>query len=700
MSEPKRHWSRISKVISESLIAQRAELPGWCAVSFGSGIGLYFGLAFEPDIWVYGWLLFAAGLSLVVLRATPYAFRPLLLFFALFCLGLFWAGARAQMVAAPVLDFRYYGPIEGRVVKLDRSSSGADRVMLDHVVLDRVDPEDTPFRVRVALHGKGGAAEVVPGARVIVNGHLEAPPGPAEPGGFDFRRSAWFDRLGAVGYSRTPLLLLAPAGQAPDLWIYRARRAVVEFLAQRMEAETAGIAAAILVGDRAGLDEETTQDLRDSNLAHLLAISGLHMGLLSGFVFGAVRVLFALAGSLALRTDSRKIAAFVALFAALIYLFLSGGSVATMRAFVMTAVILIAVLLDRRALSLRSVALAAGFVLVIRPDEITGPGFQMSFAATTALVFAFDMIRTHLARRSGWRHFLGSLVWSSFVAGLATAPFAAAHFNQFAHFGLVANLVSVPVMGVLVMPAAVTGLFLAPLGLEMVSFWGMATGLGWILIVADWVAELPGAVGYVKSPGAAVLPMISLGALFVILWRGGLRWFGLCPVVLALFLWSTTKRPLILVADTGSLIGLYTPEGRALSKLKGDGFAARVWAENDGLRISREVAMAMPGISRVERTSRIPTEGGDVVLVTGKTALAALNDCAGAQILISNQWDGGTRGCDFFDLKRLDETGSLAIWSTQSGLKATTARDLTGERLWNMGAVPFRQSIRAINSSE
>lgn len=158
------------------------------------------------------------------------------------------------------------------------------------------------------------------------------------------------------------------------------------YLQQRIPGETGGFAAAITAGDRSGVGEQTLTALRQSNLAHLLAISGLHMGLLTGFVFAAVRVLFCLVPPVALRWPVKKLAALAALAAGAGYLMLSGGNVATERAFVMVAVMLGAVLLNRRAITLRAVAVAALIVLLRRPESLLSPGFQMSFAATAALV--------------------------------------------------------------------------------------------------------------------------------------------------------------------------------------------------------------------------------------------------------------------------------------------------------------------------
>lgn len=575
---------------------QRGALMPWSPVALGLGVAMYFALRVEPGAPAY---LFA-GLAMVAGAACLGALRevwgPFGLALALVAAGFCLAGFRAHSVAGPVLEFRYYGPIEGRVVGIDRSASDALRLTLDQVRLDDVSPARTPTRVRVALHGTQGWLTPTPGARVMMTGHLSPPSGPAEPGGFDFQRHAWFLSLGAVGYTRTPAVLAEPRpdGAAP---LFHLRMRLSRAIQAQIEGQPGAFAAAVLTGDRSGLEVGPIADMRDANIAHLLAISGLHMGLLTGFVYASLRWLLALIAPLALRYPIRKWAAVGALAAGSFYLALSGGNVATERAFIQVAVMLCAVLLDRRAITLRSVALAALIVLAHRPETLFSPGFQMSFAATTALVAVFGALRDvdWLRARPKWQKWLIALVVSSLVAGLATAPYAAAHFNRFAVYGLLANLLSVPVMGSVIIPAAVVAALLWPLGLSGWAFAVMEPALQWILEVAARVAALPGATEPVVSPPPMTLGAITLAALLMILWQGRARWLGVLPLLLCFALWPGSARPILLVSDTGRLAGVFTDEGRALSRPRGDGFVAGIWLENDGDGADQAVAAARGG---------------------------------------------------------------------------------------------------------
>jgi len=688
---------------------QRGALMPWTAVALGIGVALYFALPVEPGPVEYGaaGVLVGLGLALGLWRRETLA--PLGLVLALSAIGFASAGLRAHQVAGPVLDFRYYGPVEGRVVGIDRSSSDVPRLTLDRVRLDDVSPDRTPRRVRVSLHGAQRWLDPEPGARVMMTAHLGPPSGPAEPGGFDFQRHAWFLSLGAVGYTRTPMLLAEARPEGAQA-VFHMRMAMSEAIRARIEGQPGAFAAAVLTGDRSGLDADTVENMRVANIAHLLAISGLHMGLLTGFVYGALRLALALIPALALRYPIRKWAAAGALAAGAFYLALSGGNVATERAFIQVAVMLTAVMLDRRAITLRSVAIAGVIILLHRPETLFSPGFQMSFAATAALVAVFNGLRgaEWLRVRPGWQKWVFALVLSSTVAGLATAPFAAAHFNRIAVFGLIANLLTVPVMGSLIIPGAVVAALLWPLGLSGLAFAVMQPGLAWILDVSARVAEMPGAVSHVPSPPAGTLGLIALGGLVAILWRGRGRWAGTLPLALAALLWTGVARPDLLVSDTGRLVGAWTPEGRALSRPRGDGFVAGVWLENDGDGATQEAAAARAGWRATGAGVSITLEGLRIWHGAGRRALAeaaaacATHDLvilsepgreadpaidgiapdAGPTVLMAARAAAGSAPCTLIDADFLAETGALAIHVDGGAITIRTARHRQGDRLW------------------
>ena len=654
----------------------------WLALAFGAGVGIYFALPVEPSdtAAIIMGLVAACLLFIAFLWRGGLGLIPLLLACAV--LGVLIAQARTQLVAGPVLGYRYYGAVEGRIILIDRSASGATRLTLDRVRLDRMAPAATPRRVRISLQDDTGVTPQ-PGLRVMTTGHPLAPSGPTEPGGFDFQRHAWFLQLGGVGYTQVPLLLAQPSKGGSSLAVARIRAAVGDGFRARMPGQAGQVAAAITTGDRAGLSDAVTADLRASNLAHLLAISGLHMGLLVGFVFWAVRGGLALVPSVALRHPTRAWAAAAALPFALGYLFLSGGSVATQRAFVMAAVMLGAILLGRRALSIRSVAIAAILVLIWRPESLTGPGFQMSFAATGALVLAFGAFarsdRPDWMR--GWRGAVISLLLSSVVAGLATGPFAALHFNRIGQYGVLANMLAVPMMGLAVMPLLFIGLILWPIGLEMVPLRVAGWGIEWILFVADRVAALPGAIGAMSAPDWTVLPILGIGYGLLGAGRGRVsRCGGVAALILAAALWLQSPRPDVLISDDARLIGIMSGDGRWLNRESGAGFVAASWLENDG-----DIADQMAAASRARPDLR--ARGIILYHARGKRDIPeAVAACAARPgwLILPETVETIPPGCDLLEPERLRKTGAIALFQGNDGLvEVRTARTLQGDRPWS-----------------
>lgn len=699
---------------------QRGSLMPWSPVAMGLGVVAYFMAPVEPGGVAYG----VAGAALVICALAMWWRRevlgPLAICVALILVGGLLAGFRAHQVAGPVLDFRYYGGIEGRVVAIDRSASDAPRITLDRVRLETLNPIRTPHRVRVSLHGERVGLDPQPGQIVMLTGHLSAPSGPAEPGGFDFQRHAWFLSLGAVGYSRNPVVLLEPR-EPGAAWLFHLRMRLSAAIQAQIEGQPGAFAAAVLTGDRSGLEQGPINAMRDSNIAHLLAISGLHMGLLTGFIYAAMQVGLALIPRFALRYPIRKWAAATALIAGAFYLALSGGNVATERAFIQVAVMFTAVLLDRRAITLRSVAIAALIVLIHRPETLMSPGFQMSFSATAALVGVFTALRGNpmLAALPKWSKGAVALVMSSAIAGAATAPYAAAHFNQIAVYGLIANLLTVPVMGSVVIPAAVVAALLWPFGLAPVALWAMEVGLRWILGVAERVSSLPGAVNPIAAPPGWVLGVLTLGALIVLLWQGRARWVGVVPVIVAFAFWTTAERPAVLVSETGRLVGVMENGVRGLSRERGDGFVARIWLENDGdaadqagaaaratwradgegaraeidgvrvwhgagVRAAREAEAACARHDLVVLSERAE---GDL-LVSGRDALVAqlgapLRPGAAQAAEAAGPAMSSQAACLVIDADVLSETGALGLAFDGTGVRITAARAVQGTRLWS-----------------
>jgi len=307
-------------------------------------------------------------------------------------------------------------------------------------------------------------------------------------------------------------------------------------------------------------------------------------------------------------------------------------------------------------------------------------------------VATYGWMRDRDWSQSRWHwalRFIGGVALSSAIAGLATAPIAAAHFNQVPHFGLVANILSVPLMGAIVIPGAVLAAVLAPVGLDGIGLGLMAPAIAWILSVADHVAGMPGALSFVPAPQIAVLPLIALGGLWCVLWRGLARPAGVAAVAAGFLLWMQVDRPTVLISETGGLVGVMGRDGRVLSKPKGDGFAADSWLENDGDPVNQADAFERFTILPEGREKVFVLPDLTVIHATGKVAAkAALQNCENVDLVVVNTTaDPNTfdlpETCRIIDKTRLSKTGSIAIFQTDAGIKIETARARQGARLWS-----------------
>ncbi len=680
----------IAAALAGAFAAERERWALWLPALMGAGIAVYFALPLEPPLWLGP----AAALTALVLawgtRGRPTL--PLALIAAgAVALGFAAAEVRSARVAAPVLQ-RPVGPVAvtGRVVAAEPEPRGA-RLTLDRVRIGRLAARDTPARIRVRV--LAGADGIVPGDRVTMHAKLSPPAGPAAPGAFDFARRAWFQRLGAVGFAYgRPTIVARGDGGGFGVWLARRRAAATARVRAALAGDTGAMATALMTGERGAISERTLAAMRNSGLAHLLAISGLHMGLVAGIVFFFVRLALAAIPSLALRRPIKKWAAAAALAGAAFYLAISGATVPTQRAFVMVAIVLLAVQLDRAAISMRLVAWAAAVVLATAPELLTGPSFQMSFAAVIALIATYEAASGGLGQwraGGGWERraavYLAGVLLSSAVATAATAPFAAYHFNRLALYGLAANLAAVPLTALWIMPWAMAAFLLMPLGLEHLALVPMGWGVDGVIHVARTVAGWPGAVILVKAMPTSALALVAAGGLWLCLWRGRLRAGGLAGIVLGVAFAVTARPPDLLVDASGKLVGLRGADGAlALNADNVATFDAAIWLRrNAQWRAAPWPRDGADGL-RCDGLGCIwHARGRTVALDWRPEALA--EDCATTGLVLSRApapWRLCRDRSRVIDRWSVWKNGAYAVWLDPDRLRIESVRGDAGDRPW------------------
>ena len=652
----------------------------WLPVFFALGIGIYFSLDFEPPIQITAAMAGLATLIAACLRRS--AFFPAGVAAAVCAAGLFWAGFHTELARAPVLE-RSIGPtgVSGRILRQDRIE-GPVRVVLEEPTVSRLPPERTPERLRLRIASLPPGAG--PGARIAVLARLEPVPQPALPGGYDPARRAFFEGIGATGFALGRARLLEPA-ETPG--IERLRHGIAARIGKAIaDPAAAGVAIALTTGLRGDLPKAVHEAIRDAGLAHLLAISGLHLGLVAGLVFAAVRAALALWPGVALRYPVKKWAAAAAIAAAFFYMLLAGATVPTQRAFVMVALALLAVIVDRLEIGMRLVALAAFAVLILEPYALTTASFQLSFAAVAALVAVYERLASSLsevrARLGRAPFFLAATLLTTLVATLATAPFAAHHFGRIAAYGLAANLLAVPAAAFWIMPAAIFSALVMPLGLEAWPLAVMEAGIDAVLWTAETIAAWPGSVRRFPPLPTAGAIAAGVGGLWLCLWQTRWRLLGLAGLVAAVAVQAGTQPP-DLMADGDARLFARHAEGRLYLSKPRAGFLGRVWMEAAGTEKAGSTAPGSRGLS----CDPLGCAADGTVVVLRHEALE--EDCRRAGIVLSAVTVSHrarrlycTDDSLIVDRQRLRRMGAHAIRFTPGGPVAETDWDRRGRRPW------------------
>ena len=547
--QARRWWQAVP-----SYIADIPKTADWAVAAFAAGIGLYFALPFEPNLLVCAAFSMFAFILWAGLEWRQRLSLPLLLcVFAVF--GLSRAVWHSEAKSTPFLDEGFY-TVTGWIEAEERSGNGIRWRLRVHDI-DGRNAANGVERVRIKINKGEGTV----GEGVRLQAILSAPPGPVVPGGYDPARAAYFAGISAYGFStsepepvdvqsRTTLEHLSREAA-------RFRYGVAARILNQAPEDTAGLQVALLTGIRSYIPDAQTDALRAAGLAHVLAISGLHMGLLAGGVYGLASLLLAMIGPLARRCDMRKLAAVIGALSATGYLILSGASVATQRAYIMALIVFLAVILDRRAFSIRSVSIAAFITLMLHPEALISAGFQMSFAAVIALVIVYRNWQGPVSEKrnfaSRMMSGLATLSITSFVAGTATAAYAVMHFNRMATYGFIGNLLAMPIFTFVVMPAALATLIAMPFGLEWAPLQIMGASLSMLLWVAEWVASWPDAMAYIKSPPNWVIGLYSLGFLWLFMGEKRFKIVSLGVFAVCLAAWISSSVPDMRISDDGRI---------------------------------------------------------------------------------------------------------------------------------------------------
>lgn len=681
------------------LEAERDRLPLWLPVFMGAGVVTYYDLRFEPPWW-WGTLATAVLLPAALrLRRVRLLLAPL----AAVALGFGaaqWATARAPPIETD-LPARA-SIVTGTVVAVERLPEGR-RITLAGARLDDAPPLRRLARIRLRRDDTG---PVGTGDRVRLRALLRQPAMPAYPGAWDLQRDAFYSGLGASGFALGPVARIGVAAAAwPNRLVQRLREAIAARVTAVLPGSAGEFAATLLTGESMAMDPADHEAFRISGLAHLLAVAGLHIGIIMGFALAIARLGFACSEHASLFWPTKKLSALCALAAGGAYMVLTGGHVPILRSFAMASLFTVAVLADRNPVSIRGLALAAVLLMLLAPNEVTGVSFQMSFSAVAALIAGYEALRPWLRRlhgRSLGRRLAAhgvALALTSALAGTASAPYGAYHFGHVQVYFILANILAVPLTAFWVMPLGVIGLLLMPLHLEALALVPMGWGAWLVIWVARATAALPAATFSVPHMPAWGLIVVSLGLAWLCLWRTRPRLAGLALIAAGLASPLFVRPPDVLVSADARLIAVRTPRGvSAMGSPNGAGrFTADAWSqywggadlhplpdEGDEAPPGGPVALHCdPDVCRLW-----PHPGGPAVLVVRHPDAwpdRARLDCAGVAAIVAAEPARGL--CpkpwpalvDRFVVWRY---GSAAIWIGRGRARVLTDRRARGARPW------------------
>lgn len=636
-------FGQIPALLERWLEGEREQLILWLPVALGAGIAAWFVL---PGVEAWRWFLVAcAALGVIGLAVSGAgrAGRVLLigaLAMAAGCSLVWW---RAQSVAAPVLARAAMVSIEAKVERVDQLAARG----LVRLRLAPVGRADLPPHIRVNLAVKDAPAGLARGAVVRLRARLMPPPPPAVPGAYDFARVAWFDRIGATGRGFGPVEVVAP-GEAPGADL---RASLSAHIQSRLEGSAGGIASALATGDQGAISEEDSEAMRRSGLAHLLSVSGLHVTAVTAAAMLLVMRLLALSPWLALRWRLPLVAAGAGAAAAIGYTLLTGAEVPTIRSCAAALLVLLALSMGREAITLRLVAAGAFFVLLMWPEALAGPSFQLSFAAVTAIIALHEnrTVRGWFERREEGRgrrfaRSVASLLLTGVAVELALMPIGLFHFHKAGIYGALANIVAIPLTTFVIMPLEALALLLDVAGLGAPLWWLTGQAMGLLLGLAHAASSAPGAVAALPAmPGGAFALMVA-GGLWLALWRSRARLAGAMPLAAGMVWALMTPPPDLLVTGDGRHLAIRLPDGgMALLRDRAGDYTRDMLGENsgdedpallseaEGARCSADLCM-IDVVSGARRWRVAATRSGYLVPWVEMTAL-----CRSSDIVVSDR---------------------------------------------------------------
>lgn len=674
--------ARFFSLIKDLFLTEQDRWNLWLPVMFGLGIAVYFMLPSEP-FWALGPLLFLFSLAgFTFSRKNVFLYC----FFLVLCFatgGFALIQIKAHLAAAPRLSKNiHFVWVEGTVDQVELYPN-ARRITLSDVFIDRISPEKTPKRVRIRANGLSPG--IGKGDRIEIRADLMPPGVPTEPGGYAFCRPLWFDQIGATGYATgRPTVLQKGNSFSPAESFEHIRQKTAERIRQVLPPEQANVVLPLVIGSGTSIPQTTYNQYRDAGIAHVLSVSGLHMMLIAGLVFAFIRFFLTLFPPIALRINTKKVAAVVALLITFFYLMISGLAVPAQRSYFMLFVVFTAVLLDRQALSVRNVCWIGFVILLFTPESLITASFQLSFGAVLALICAYEALKQPVQiylykHNNKWVRWVIGLAFGFLItnvaAGLATAPIAVYHFYRYPTYGILGNFLTSSLFGILIMPLLLIGVLLMPFGWDVYPLKTAGFFLDLVADITAWIAELPKASVLIPAMPMWGFACFLSGGIWLCLWKTKIRFWGLFFLIISAFSFIGHTPPDVFISQGGRLIGIQQNGHFSFSTLRREKRTRQMWMERNGFDPNAPIDVIETPLIRIK---------GYRIALTPEA-------CAGADIAILPQKETPPCGAPMIlDYRTLWNKGAHTLYLTPQGILVRNAADSMGTRLWHPNvSAPF-----------
>lgn len=674
--------NNLVRKLKYALILEAVHYPLYIPFFISLGICIFFGLSSDPQpffIYITSFLGMLIASALIFIRLPHIGVAILALSLGIASSQIRLTCSEHEVLYAGLDDIYLEGVVDSTI---DKEKAG--KLVLKDVYFEDNDGVGHNFSSLVQVTIRTQAGDFNIGDKVMLYANIMPPPQPVVPNGFNYKFYAYFRNIGAIGVAISTPEVITSTDSASI--IQKLRKSIKNKLFSAMSSREASVAAALIIGDTKSISESDFTAIRTSGIAHIIAISGLHIVTIVTLVFFVSRYLLSKIPKIAGRYDLKKLAAICSIIMSFGYLLISGMPVSAQRAFMMSTLVMVAIIMDRNSDAMRSLTIAGTLILLVTPENLFSPSFQMSFAACYGLIAAYTFSSKalsfcdHYGRIAKYTRYFLSLMIASLVAAAITTPFVIYHFNQFATYSLLSNIMVIPLTDFWIMPSAALATILMPVGLEYLPLKVMELGVFFMVRVAHWVSALPASSVHIPSFSAVGIGLMGVSLFLLCVMRDKLRLLAIAFMIFPIYEVCHQHKPDIVLDAKGKLFAIWNHDHYELSSLTASRFMRKTWQQHYG--ISAAVSFKKAGNGTCSEGICEIAKNGYRALVLSKDYKSTVLDCEQFNYVInlSNKPHACASNISAKDLLRF---GTTTISLLPTGIRVQTTSAFLKNRVWN-----------------